>query len=119
MTKELTEKEYKSTMTERMVDITETTEPVVDIWSYVHQLNKDKVVLNYVYENELVETVYRNNENSYHHVLLPTDNKNIFIVIIINVTAKNIRGHFCLNLNAEYGQAYERTRNRRAWTFFE
>ena len=77
----------------------------MDIWSYVQKLNKEKVVLDYVYENKLVETVYRNNENSFHHVLLPTDSKNVFIVIIINVTAKDIKGHFCLDLNREYGQA--------------
>lgn len=105
MTKELTEKEYKSTMTVKMVDITETAEPVVDIWPYVQKLNEQKVVLNYVYENELVETVYSNSENSFHHVLLPTDNKNVFIVIVIDATAKEISGHFCLDLNKEYGQA--------------
>jgi hypothetical protein len=105
MIKELTEKEYKSTMTGKMVDITETAEPVVDIWPFVQMLKKEKVVLDYVYENELVENVYRNTENSFHHVLLPTDNKNIFIVIIIDVTAKDIKGHFCLDLNREYGQA--------------
>jgi len=35
MTTRLTEEEYKSTMTMKMVDVTETAEAAVDIWDYV------------------------------------------------------------------------------------
>ncbi len=99
----LTEKEYKDTMTDGMVDVTMTAEPVVDIWPYVQQLTLDKVVLDHVYENGLVEKVYRNGRGTFDHVLLPTDNLNVFIVIIVDLKQKNIRGHFKIDLNKEYG----------------
>ncbi|QNF34763.1 hypothetical protein HUW51_19270 [Adhaeribacter swui] len=55
-----------------------------------------------VYDQELVEKVYRSCENTYDHVLLPTENQNTFIVIVIDLLAKNIRGHYILNLDREY-----------------
>jgi hypothetical protein len=103
MTTILTEKQYKDTMTNKMVDVTETAQPVVDIWDYVGQLTKDKEVLEYVNEEQLVEKVYRNDQGTFDHVLLPTDNSNIFVVIIIDIGQRKIRGHFRLNLNKEYG----------------
>jgi len=103
MTTMLTEKEYKETMADEMVDVTITAEPVVDIWPYVRQLTLDKVVLEYVYKNELVEKVYRNNKGTFDHVLLPTDNSNIFIVVIVDLEQNKIKGHYRLDLNEEYG----------------
>lgn len=103
MTTELTEQEYKSTMTGKMTDVTESAEPIVDIWPYVEILTKDKIVLDYVFSNELVESVYTNGDGSFHHVLLPTDNKNLFIVLVIDVIGQRIKGHFKLDLNEQYG----------------
>ena len=103
MTARLTEKQYKDTMTNKMVDVTETVQPVVGIWDYVGHLTKDKEVLDYVNEEQLVEKVYRNDEETFDHVLLPTDNSNIFIVIIVDIRQKEIKGHFRLDLNKEYG----------------
>ena len=86
-----------------MVDVTETAQPVVDIWDYVEQLTTDKEVLDYVNREQLVEKVYRNDEETFDHVLLPTDNSNIFVVIIVDLGQKEIKGHFRLDLNKEYG----------------
>jgi hypothetical protein len=81
--------QYKSTMmTGKMVDVTETAVPTVDIWSYVQQLIDEKIVLEYVFDKQLVEIVYRNQANSFDHILLPTENKNIFISIIVDLLQK-------------------------------
>jgi hypothetical protein len=103
MTTELSEQEYKSTMTGKMTDVTESAEPVVDIWPYVEVLRNDKIVLDYVFTNELVESVSTNGDGSFHHVLLPTDNENVFIVLVIDVVGQRIKGHFKLDLNQQYG----------------
>jgi hypothetical protein len=103
MTTKLTEKEYKETMTGKMVDVTSTAQPIVDIWPYVGQLTKDNEVLDYVYQNQLVETVYRNDKETFDHILLPTDNTNIFIAIIVDIGQRKIKGHFRLDLNDDYG----------------
>lgn len=103
MTTELTEQEYKSTMTGKMIDVTDSAEPVVDIWPYVEVLKDNNIVPNNVFIEELVESVYANEDASFHHVLLPTGNKNVFVVLVIDVAAQRIQGHFKLDLNEQYG----------------
>jgi hypothetical protein len=103
MTTELTYDEFKSTFTEKMNDVTGSAIPILDIWPYIKQLTKEKVVLDYVFKKELVEKVYRNDNNTYDQVLLPTEYQNIFIVIIVDLKQKNIKGHYRLDMKKEYG----------------
>jgi len=65
LTKELTEIEFKNTFGSKMTDVTETAEPVADIWDYVGELAKNNLVDNYVYENKIVEKVYRNDTSTF------------------------------------------------------
>jgi hypothetical protein len=102
MTRLLTEKEFKSTFTNKMIDVTQTAEPVVDIWPYVQQLTADKIVDEYTFDNGLVEKVYRNQTNTFDQILLPTPDKNVFIVILVDIINEIIKGHHRLDLNAEY-----------------
>ena len=85
------------------MDVTENANPLVDIWDYVLNLVKENIVIEYVYENNLVEKVYRNLANTFDHVLLPTSDKNIFIVIVIDLKNVSVSGHYKLNLIKEYG----------------
>jgi hypothetical protein len=103
MTTLLTDNQYKQTLTPKMVNVTETAEPTVDIWEYVGQLVKQNVVIQYVYDKQLVETVYRNQTNTFDHVLLPTDKENYFVVLIVDLIHHKITGHYPLDLNKEYG----------------
>lgn len=98
----LTEDGYKATMS-AMVDLTETSLPVSNFWRYVELLVIEGVVDKYLYENELVELVYRNREETIEHVLLPTDQKNVYVVVVVDLTAQDIYGHYVLDLNKEYG----------------
>lgn len=103
MTNPLTEAEFKSTFTERMLDVTQTAEPIVDIWPYVQQLTIQKIVDEYTFNNSLVEKVYRNQTSTFEQVLLPSSNKNEFIIIVVDLVNKNIKGYYRLDLNSEYG----------------
>ncbi|RYF19523.1 MAG: hypothetical protein EOO42_14225 [Flavobacteriales bacterium] len=98
----LTEEEYNSTFSDKMIDVTTTADPVVDIWLYVEQLVIENVVDQEISDNGLVELVYRNLDNTFDHVLLPTSNKNVFTVIIIDILNKLIKGHYFLDLNEKY-----------------
>ena len=102
MTKQLTEEQFKSTFGDKMFDVTETAEPVLDIWEYVEQLSIDNIVLKYVLEKQLVEKVYRNSLNTFEHILLPTNHTSVFIVLVINIIEKDIFGHFKLDLEQLY-----------------
>ena len=102
MTKQLTESEFRNTFDNKMTDVTQTAEPVVDIWNYVEVLAKQNLVNNYVFENNLVETVFRNETSTFDHILLPTSDQNIFITLVIDLTKKTIYGHIKLDLNQKY-----------------
>ena len=103
MTRQLTEREYKETMgSSTMIDVTTTAKPTVDIWQYVKYLVAQGIVSDYVFNNRLVEKVYRNNKQTFDHVLLPTSNKHFFIVIIVDCDLKLIYGHYKLDLAKEY-----------------
>jgi hypothetical protein len=102
LTKQLTETEFRNTFGNKMTDVTQSAEPVVDIWDYVEELVKQKLVDKYVYEKNLVETVYRNDTSTFDHVHLPTNDPNIFTTLVIDLTKENIYGHIKLDLNQKY-----------------
>jgi hypothetical protein len=100
---ELTEKEFKSTLGLKMIDVTETGRPVIDIWPSLDELVDKKIVPKYVRENYLVEKVYRSDLNTFDHILLPTETAQIFIVIVIDIINKKISGYYKLDIYKEYG----------------
>lgn len=102
MTRLLTEKEFKLTFTDKMIDVTQTAEPVVDIWSYVEELVIEKIVDQFCFDNRLVEKVYRNQTGTFDQILLPTSDKNVFIVILVDLIVKSIKGYYKLDINREY-----------------
>lgn len=104
MKRELTEIEFKKTFGNSMTDITQMeTEDPIEIWGYVESLAKTNVVNQIVFDKKLVELVYRNDLETFDHILLPTKNKNLFTVIVVDLKNKVIFGHRLLDLNKEYG----------------
>ena len=98
-------KQYLKTMIEPMTKITEIITPPSDIWDYAEKLMSFDFLSEKDCKNRYIEAVYSNGDNSYHHVLLSGNRKNIYVVIIIDVSRGNIAGHFVLDLNEEYGLA--------------
>lgn len=103
MINELTDSEFRETFGESMTDITDKSIDPIDIWPYVRELYENKLINKLVLERELVELVYRNDLETFDHILLPTDFENEFMVIIVNLKTKLILGHHSLNLNEKYG----------------
>jgi len=103
MTTELTEHQFKSTFGNRMIDVTESAEPVLDIWPYVRQLNEQNVVSDHVLNGELVEHVYRTDTSTFDHVLLSGSRSNQYVVVVVDLNNHVITGHYILDLNSEYG----------------
>lgn len=103
MANELTAEQYKATISDKMRDLTDTDLadsdfPAIAIWEYVKELVEDDIVLAYVYESEVVEKLYRNGE-LYDHVLLPSHEENVFVVIIIDLETEEVFGHHILDVN--------------------
>ena len=102
MTTQLTDEEFRNTFGIKMIDVTDTAIPVLDIWPYVSQLNKQNIIADAVLADELVEYVYRTDSSSFDHVMLPGLEFNLYIVIVIDLGKKAIVGHYHLNLNDQY-----------------
>lgn len=102
MTTELTYDQFKSTFDTEMIEVTEA-DNIIEIWSYVEELVKENIVSNYVLEKQLIEMISINSSHTFYHLLLPTADENIFIVIIVEVEKDQIMGHYRLDLEKEYG----------------
>jgi hypothetical protein len=103
MIEQLTEEAYLSTMQSGMENVTEDVLPVMDIWPELVPLIESGVVDSYVADKELVEYVYRSKDGKYDHVILPTSKKNNFVVVIVEITGKKIKGYFKLDIGELYG----------------
>jgi ribosomal protein S18 acetylase RimI-like enzyme len=97
----LSKTEFDSTLT-FMRDVTETAEAVVSIWDYVERLVAQQTVSMDVLDLMRIEKVYRNRPDTFDHVLLPTAEQTNFVVIVIDLAAEKIKGHYLLDLNAAY-----------------
>ena len=104
----LTESEFQATMNAPMVDVTAAPGEVVNIWPYVRRVAGEVGLPAIVLKKELVEQVYRSGDGVYDHVLLPTEKKNTFVVIVVNRSRASVAGHRILDLNREYGLDKER-----------
>jgi len=98
---ELSPEQFISTMSAEMTDVTETAEPTVDITPYVRALIAEGLVLPETLDEELIEIVYRNEEETYDHILLPTDDESIYIAIVVGLTEEQILGHYRMDLSEE------------------
>jgi hypothetical protein len=100
---ELSPEEFIGTMSAEMEDVTETAEPVVDISPYVEALIAEGLILPNTLEEELIEIIYRNEAHTHDHVLLPTDDEEVFIALVIDLENEHLLGHYRMDLNEEPG----------------
>ncbi|HYD00863.1 MAG TPA: hypothetical protein VEB22_06515 [Phycisphaerales bacterium] len=101
-TRLLSSAEFKATLAAPKRDVLATAANVIDIWPYVAavpiaELSGHTVAVG------LVEHVYRNSQNTFDHVLVVTNTKNVYLVVVVDLTADTIRGHYLQDLNREYG----------------
>ena len=87
-----------------MQDVTTTAEQILDIWPYV-----DAIPLADLEGFELADVayVYLNPNRLYEHVLIATEDKNVFFVIVIDVEQVKVYGYHLLNLVELYGLTEE------------
>ena len=102
MIRELNKEQYLHTMGDRMVNVTDNAEVIADICGYAECLLGNGLISEYGFNNGLIEAVYMNDDNTYQHILLFTEKKNCYAVIIVDVIHRDIFGHYILDLNEEY-----------------
>ena len=103
-TQKLSSEAFNDTSQAPMQDVTTTAEQILDIWLYI-----DAIPLADLEGFELADVayVYLNPNGLYEHVLIATEDKNVFFVIVIDVEQVKIYGYHLLNLVELYGLAEE------------
>jgi hypothetical protein len=101
-TLQLTEREFKATMTLKMNDVTETATNVLDIWPYVDSVPDASLEGHSIYDR-FVDVVYRSDDDRFDHVLVMTKTKNVYLAVVVDLVDDSIYGHRLLDLNREYG----------------
>jgi hypothetical protein len=98
----LTKDELLQCFAEPMRDMTAAPEAAADIWPYVDGLDLSRLGITNIGD---VAQVYRDGRLRYDQVLLRTDITNVFLVIVVDLSAEAVLGHHLLDLNIEYGLA--------------
>jgi len=98
----LTEGEYKSKFSEPMKRLGQDEEPLFDFWPYFDFIPKEDYE-GFDCSEGSVSYVWRDSTDSFDHVLINSDDKNVFMVLILDLKKKVFVGHRLLNLNKEYG----------------
>ncbi len=100
--RELSRPEYEATLRAPMRDVTSTAEEVVDLWPYAERALREAFPQACNCDLE-VGYVYEAADGSYQHILVPSHESNVYLVVIVDKEAKAILGHYRLNLGALYG----------------
>ena len=96
----LSKDEFLSCFAEPMRDVTAEADAPIDIWPYVEAIDRSELGVARIDD---VAHVYRDANGRFDQVLLGTGDANVFLVIVIDLAVRNIKGHHLLDLNKEYG----------------
>ena len=100
----LSEEQFSSTFASSMQNVTalELDDPV-DIWPYVEAIPVDEYTGIELVSGEVVEYIYRGSDDRFDHVLLPTTTADTYLVVVVDLRARQVYGHRFIDFRAEYG----------------
>lgn len=98
----LTDDQYKATMAEGMRRLESVDDPQPDLKSYLAAIPvRDSQ--DYDFSSRSVDAVYATADGRFLHVLLAATVPNVFLVIVIDSSTRQVHGHHLLNLRVHYG----------------
>jgi len=106
--KRLSKTEFKATFGNPMTRQREKAEPPFDFWPYVNSLPKEEFG-KFDFSDGQVDYAYRDASGRYEHVLVNCEDKNVFLVLVLDLETRDVYGHRVLNLNEEYALTEMRT----------
>jgi hypothetical protein len=97
----LTEPEFRATFTNPMQEVPEDSEPPCAFWDYFDAIpeadfagHKRGIEVSFAWNNE---------PETYQHVLVDTEDENLFMVLVIDLVEAVIVGHRLVDIDEEYG----------------
>lgn len=102
--KKLSKEKYQSTLTSKMVDKSGDGKSKFNIWPFVNELKRARILSKKTNESELIYKIYKDINDNFEHILLNSENKNNYIVVVVNFYKNKIIGYFSLELKNEYSK---------------
>ena len=100
--KRLSEAEYLATMAEPMKRLSADGGAPVDFWLYFDSIPEADFEQHDCTAGSVTH-VWEHPTGRYQHVLVGSKDKNVFMVIVLDLQSSEVLGHRLLNLNKEYG----------------
>jgi hypothetical protein len=101
-TKNLSEAEFKETFTPPMQQAGEDSQPPFDFWEYFDGIPHEDFAGHNCSQGQ-VNWAWTDGSGRHQHVLVNSEDKNVFMVLVLDLTSSRVHGHRLLNLNREYG----------------
>lgn len=98
----LTRQQFLATFRAPMQPIAQHASPPFDFWSYFDAIPPADFE-GYDFTDCIVEHAYLDASGSYQHVLIRSNEKNIYLVLVLDMQKHDVFGHRVLDLNKEYG----------------
>jgi hypothetical protein len=100
--KNLTDTEFKDTFAAPMARVGDDEEPPFDFWGYFSEIPEKDFAGNDCSAGQ-VDYAWTDFCGNYQHVLINSEDRNVFMVIVLDLAAGSVHGHRLLDLNREYG----------------
>jgi hypothetical protein len=100
--KRLNEEEYKETFFAPMKRVEKDSGPPFDFWEYFEQIPETHFQ-NHDCSSGQVDYAWNDSSGRYQHVLVNSEDQNVFMVLVLDLLSRCVYGHRILDLNKEYG----------------
>jgi len=107
-TRLLTEEEFRATFATPMHEVAKDDAPPFDFWQYFDHIPETDFQGHNCPDGQ-VEHAWTDHSGRFQHVLVNSDDKNISMVLVLDLRTSSIHGHRILDLNHEYGLYDETT----------
>lgn len=98
---QLSQSQFEECLSSPMRKLSAESSPPFDFWDYVDGIPIDD------FEGHscdgTVSYVWEDSTGKYQHVLLSSQNRNVFMIIVLDVPAHQVHGHRLLDLDELYG----------------
>lgn len=99
----LDEESFRKTFGKKMLCVSDDEEPPVPFWSYLEEIPVQDFQ-GYDCSEGNVQWVWRDEAGHFEHVLIDTkEDKDVFMVVVLDLSTKQVFGHRLLDLKREYG----------------
>ena len=98
----LSEREFQRTFAEPMTRVAQNEEPSFDFWVYFDQI-PDADFSGHDCSSGTVTYVYRHPSGRFEHVLVDSETRDVFMVLVLDCDRRVVLGHRLLDLPTLYG----------------